>query len=454
MYRVSIGDYMDFELKKKLDNLLMACNAVGIPKPKQMIAIDVFGLIYYFSNGNAEERFHYFSEIYLSGEKPAIDKENIEEEIPKLFKKLCEFDRNSNNDIKLSAVYLLFVTELFKHYNASKYDKKDIDIDKIKTLLKELNNYSKKITLQTKVDITDSKKSINSKQKEESQKQITSETTNEKEAPSEESIEELLDRLNKMIGLNGVKAEVNSLVNILKVNKIRKERGLETANISKHLVFLGNPGTGKTTVARLISQIYKQLGILEKGQLVEVDRAGLVAGYIGQTAIKTKEKIDEAMGGVLFIDEAYTLAKDGNDFGQEAIDTILKGMEDNRENFVVIVAGYLEPMNKFLESNPGLKSRFNKFIYFDDYTNKELFDIFLSLCYSKKLSLSKKAEEKLLDYLTKLCQNKPDNFANGREIRNLFERTYENQANRLSKLDIEELTDSILSEFIEEDLAI
>ena len=179
-----------------------------------------------------------------------------------------------------------------------------------------------------------------------------------------------------------------------------------------------------------------------------------MAGYIGQTAIKTKEKIDEAMGGVLFIDEAYTLAKDGNDFGQEAIDTILKGMEDNRENFVVIVAGYLEPMNKFLESNPGLKSRFNKFIYFDDYTNKELFDIFLSLCDSKKLSLSKKAEEKLLDYLTKLCQNKPDNFANGREIRNLFERTYENQANRLSKLDIEELTDSILSEFIEEDLAI
>ena len=170
--------------------------------------------------------------------------------------------------------------------------------------------------------------------------------------------------------------------------------------------------------------------------------------------LKTKEKIDEAMGGVLFIDEAYTLAKDGNDFGQEAIDTILKGMEDNRENFVVIVAGYLEPMNKFLESNPGLKSRFNKFIYFDDYTNKELFDIFLSLCDSKKLSLSKKAEEKLLDYLTKLCQNKPDNFANGREIRNLFERTYENQANRLSKLDIEELTDSILSEFIEEDLAI
>lgn len=202
--------------------------------------------------------------------------------------------------------------------------------------------------------------------------------------------------------------------------------------VEVYLVFLGNPGTGKTTVARLIAKLYRQLGVLEKGQLIEVDRGGLVAGYVGQTALKTQEKIDEAMGGVLFIDEAYTLAKGGSDFGQEAIDTILKAMEDKRDSFVVIVAGYSEPMERFLESNPGLKSRFNKNIIFEDYSRAELISILKSFCAQNDMALTTEAEQDIDYYLEWLISNKPDNFANGREMRNLFETMYSNQANRLA----------------------
>ena len=269
------------------------------------------------------------------------------------------------------------------------------------------------------------------------------------EAVPEETLEELLEKLNALIGLAGVKKEVTTLINLIKLKKIRDSRGLKTASISKHLVFLGNPGTGKTTVARLLSKIYKQLGVLENGQLVEVDRVGLVAGYVGQTALKTKEKIDEAIGGILFIDEAYTLAKGGSDFGQEAIDTLLKAMEDNRENFVVIVAGYPEPMEKFLESNPGLKSRFNKNILFEDYTEEELLHIFNAFCKPYGMKLSDEAESSLKAYLHWLVQHKPENFANGREMRNLFELALSSQANRLAeKADI---SDEELNEIAEED---
>ena len=173
------------------------------------------------------------------------------------------------------------------------------------------------------------------------------------------------------------------------------------------------------------------MGVLEKGQLVEVDRSGLVAGYVGQTAIKTQERIDEAMGGVLFIDEAYTLAKGGTDFGQEAIDTLLKAMEDKRDSFVVVVAGYSGPMETFLESNPGLKSRFSKNIVFNDYSKEELFAIFQAFCVPYGLNLDHDAERFLMTYLDSLMAHKPENFANGREMRNLFETMVTNQANRI-----------------------
>lgn len=213
---------------------------------------------------------------------------------------------------------------------------------------------------------------------------------------------------------------------------MRASQGLRVPNVSKHLVFLGNPGTGKTTVARLLSKIYQRLGVLETGQLVEVDRAGLVAGYVGQTALKTKEKIDEAMGGILFVDEAYTLAKGGSDFGQEAIDTILKAMEDHRENLVVIVAGYPEPMDAFLSSNPGLRSRFNKSITFEDYSEDELYAILEVFCRPYWLELDAQAAECMRAYLRWLVNHKPTDFANGRAIRNMFEEALTNQANRLA----------------------
>ena len=176
------------------------------------------------------------------------------------------------------------------------------------------------------------------------------------------------------------------------------------------------------------------MGILEKGQLVEVDRSEIVAGYVGQTALKTKEKIDEAMGGILFIDEAYTLAKGENDFGQEAIDTLLKAMEDHRDEFIVIVAGYDEPMESFLQSNPGLKSRFNEYIHFDDYSEQELFLIFGLLCEQNDFRMDLEAQDTLKSYLNDLCTHKPDNFANGREMRNLFDKSKKAHSNSLASL--------------------
>lgn len=252
--------------------------------------------------------------------------------------------------------------------------------------------------------------------------------------PISNDFDMLLQQLQSLIGLNEVKQEVSTLVNLLKLQSMRKQHGLPEIPLSRHLVFVGNPGTGKTTVARLLSEIYHQLGILSKGQLIEVDRSGLVAGYVGQTALKTQEVIQSALGGILFIDEAYTLAKSdsSNDFGQEAIDTILKAMEDHREDFVVIVAGYPDLMRAFINSNPGLKSRFNKYIYFQDYNPKELLDIFKLQCKKAGLILEDGASEIAFDYLQKTYEHRDSNFANGRSVRNYFERVLSNQANRLA----------------------
>lgn len=265
------------------------------------------------------------------------------------------------------------------------------------------------------------------------------------------SLEEALTKLSKLEGLSRVKRQVLDWIDQIKVFQMRKERSLSVPEMSYHLVFTGNPGTGKTTVARLMAQIYCALGILSEGQLVEVDRGELVAGYVGQTAVKTKEVLKKAYGGVLFIDEAYSLASGGNnDFGREAIDTILKEMEDKRGNLVVIAAGYEKPMEKFIDSNPGLRSRFKNFIQFDDYDSEELFHIFLRFCEDNQYTLSPEASDLLREYFVDLYDNKGENFGNGRDVRNLFERIITRQSKRVAKMSAP--TDEDMVTILKEDL--
>lgn len=247
----------------------------------------------------------------------------------------------------------------------------------------------------------------------------------------EETLEDVLKELNSLIGLEQVKNEISELVYIVQNQQRRKSLGLTVPSLSLHLVFMGNPGTGKTTVARLIARIYKCLGLLSGGQLIETDRSGLVAGYVGQTAIKTQEVVKEAIGGVLFIDEAYTLYNGGaNDFGQEAIDTLLKAMEDHRNDLVVIVAGYENLMGDFIQSNPGLESRFNRYIHFEDYTTKQLIEIFEGLCNKNQYLLSNEAKRLLIEYFE---QTDPSAIGNGRGVRNIFEKIVTQQAKRIEQ---------------------
>lgn len=249
-------------------------------------------------------------------------------------------------------------------------------------------------------------------------------------------LEDLMKEMDALVGLERVKADVRHLINFLKVQQMREEKGMQALPISRHLVFYGNPGTGKTTIARLLAQVYRTLKLLSRGHLVETDRAGLVAGFVGQTALKVKEVVKESLGGVLFIDEAYALNPEnrGNDFGQEAVETLLKMMEDHRHELIVIVAGYTEKMDEFIASNPGLRSRFNKYLHFEDYTPEQLTEIFKGFCKKADFKLTTEAEEKMLGNFKLLTLARDESFGNARSARNLFEMTISKQANRIVSL--------------------
>ena len=270
---------------------------------------------------------------------------------------------------------------------------------------------------------------------------------------SEPTLEELLAELDGLCGLEQVKQDVKSLINLVKVRRLREEAGLPVPPMSLHLVFLGNPGTGKTTVARLLARLYHAIGVLPKGQLVEVDRSGLVAGFVGQTALKTQEVIQKAIGGVLFIDEAYALVNqdNGNDFGREVIEVLLKNMEDHRKDLVVIVAGYSQLMEKFIHSNPGLESRFNKYFYFEDYDGAQLFTILQSMCVKNGYVLTPEGEALARRELMALYEDRDENFGNARDVRNLFEQAVARQSDRVARL--EAPTREQLMELHPEDLA-
>lgn len=458
---------MDVNVSAAHSKLLRACEQIdshdaghdGTLPMTCLLARDVYDFIHLISLTGAEARYEYFDEVYQGGayalrDLPPGDPNGL----PRAFARLLDFDMTvgSRTGTQAAGLYVSFVCELGRHYLINGSDKKDVSaeayINHVRLLQSRLiatgegMRKNRASTPQSQSDAAGPKR--NTRQTEKGEQHTQGGCPAEK-AP-EETLEELLGRLDELIGLEGVKREVTSLINLLRIQRVRESRGMKAAHISKHLVFLGNPGTGKTTVARLLAKIYRQLGVLDTGQLVEVDRSGLVAGYVGQTALKTKEKIDEAMGGILFIDEAYTLAKGDSDFGQEAIDTILKAMEDNRDDLVVIVAGYPEPMARFLDSNPGLKSRFSKTIMFEDYNVDELLAVLNTFYDHYGMGLGLEAERVVRKYLERLVQHKPQNFANGREMRNLFELSLTNQANRLAIKD--EVTDEELGTIEVDDL--
>ena len=268
------------------------------------------------------------------------------------------------------------------------------------------------------------------------------------------TLQELLNDLDELIGLGNVKEKVYNLIDYQKVQKMRRDKNLQTTKSTLHLAFTGNPGTGKTTVARIVGRIYKQIGLLSKGHFVEVSRTDLIAGYQGQTALKVKKVIEKAKGGVLFIDEAYSITENdhSDSYGRECLTELTKALEDYRDDLVVIVAGYTEPMKKFFDSNPGLKSRFNTFIEFEDYKATELEEILITMCRNNDYVLSEELRINIRYFLEKQVSNKNENFANGRMVRNIYDDLVMNHARRV--VDIDDVSREDLSLITDKDFVL
>jgi SpoVK/Ycf46/Vps4 family AAA+-type ATPase len=431
---------MNIDVKNALDKVIVTCNKIEEKTKtpaKNMLAEDIYSFINNISKASGDERFNYFSKLYLDGKYCSnnFNKESFGK-VPRLLDVLIKIDVNNSNKsgIMTSKQLISFFLTLGRFYSSNSADKKDVDIELITEQVNKMNDYvNRELEMMIPKGSTMETNQSSLKQKEE-QKAVENDSIVEVE--QEETLEQLLDELNSLIGLEAVKKEVQQIINTIKVRKKGEEFGIKQPPLSLHLVFYGNPGTGKTTVARKLAKIYQRLGVLSSGQLLEVDRSGLVAGYVGQTAIKTQEVIKDAMGGILFIDEAYALTyrKGESDFGQEAVDTILKAMEDHRDDFIVIVAGYPDLMKEFVGSNPGLKSRFNQFINFEDYTPDELLQIFMLQCKKYNNFIAEDCNEFLQSYFNDLYQNRSEDYANGRDVRNYFENVIKARDNRMAKI--------------------